>query len=128
MAPAVDLNSLHAKIGELTLENDFFERRAQQVRPAERKAMIDRSRDPPIAKQAKTLTISRWSVYYPPWPASAADLAIMRRMDKLHLDFPFAGSRMLRDLLNAAGVEVDRLHVATLMKRMGEAGQRLQQA
>ena len=81
--------------------------------------MIDRSHDLPIAKQAKALGISRGSVYYLPRPASAADLAIMRRMDELHLDFPFAGSRMLRDFLNANGVEVGRRHVATLMKRMG---------
>jgi putative transposase len=81
--------------------------------------MIDRSHALPIAKQAKALNISRGSVYYLPRPASAADLAIMRRMDELHLDFPFAGSRMLRDLLNADGVEIGRRHVATLMKRMG---------
>jgi putative transposase len=48
----------------------------------------------------------------------AADLAIMRRMDQLHLVFPFAGSRMLRDLLNAESVAIGRQHVATLMKRM----------
>ncbi len=81
--------------------------------------MIDGSHALPIAKQAKALNISRGSVYYPPRPASAADLAIMRRMDELHLDFPFAGSRILRDLLNADGVEVGRRHIATLMKRMG---------
>jgi putative transposase len=50
---------------------------------------------------------------------SVGDLAIMRRTDELHLKFPFAGSRMLRDLLNAEGVEIGRQHVATLMKRMG---------
>ena len=43
----------------------------------------------------------------------------MRRIDELHLEYPFAGSRMLRDFLNRAGVEVGRRHVATLMKRMG---------
>jgi len=81
--------------------------------------MIDRSHALPIAKQAKALGISRGSVYYLPRPVSATDLGIMRRMDELHLDFPFAGSRMLRDLLNTDGVEIGRLHVATLMKRMG---------
>ncbi len=80
--------------------------------------MIDRSHALPIARQAKALNISRGSVYYLPRPTSAADLAIMRRIDELHLDFPFAGSRMLRDLLTAEGIEVGRLHVATLMKRM----------
>jgi putative transposase len=81
--------------------------------------MIDRSHDLPLARQAEALGISRGSVYYAPQPVSAADLAVMRRMDELHLAFPFAGSRMLRDLLIAEGFRVGRLHVATLMKRMG---------
>jgi putative transposase len=81
--------------------------------------MIDRSHALPITKQAKALGISRGSVYYRPRRVLAADLAIMRRMDELHLDFPFAGSRMLRDLLNQEGIGIGRRHVATLMKRMG---------
>ena len=81
--------------------------------------MIDRNHDLPIIKQAKVLGISRGSVYHLPRAVPAADLAVMRRMDELHLDFPFAGSRMLRDLLKAEGVEIGRCHVATLMKRMG---------
>ena len=81
--------------------------------------MIDREHALPIARQASLLGISRGSVYYLPRPVSAADLAVMRRMDELHLEFPFAGSRMLRDLLNKEGVEIGRCHVATLMKRMG---------
>jgi putative transposase len=56
--------------------------------------MIDRAHDLPITKQAAALTISRGSVYYLPWPVSAADLALMRRIDELHLEFPFAGSRL----------------------------------
>ncbi len=81
--------------------------------------MIDRSHTLSLARQAEELGISRSSLYYDPQPVSAADLAIMRRMDELHLEFPFAGSRMLRDLLVAEGFTVGRLHVATLMKRMG---------
>ena len=81
--------------------------------------MINREHELPIASQAKALSISRGSVYYLPRPVSAADLAIMRRIDELHLDLPFAGSRMLRDLLNADGIKVGRRHVATLMNRMG---------
>jgi putative transposase len=81
--------------------------------------MIDRSHDLPITKQAKVLNVSRGSVYYLPRAPSTADLALMRRMDELHLDFPFAGSRMLRDLLTAEGFRTGRRHVATLMKRMG---------
>ena len=81
--------------------------------------MIDRDHDLAIAKQAEALNISRGSVYYLPRPVSAADLALMRRIDELHLDYPFAGSRMLRDLLRGEGVAVGRQRVATMMKRMG---------
>jgi putative transposase len=81
--------------------------------------MIDRSHALPLTRQAEALGISRGSLYYAPRSVSAADLAVMRRMDELHLDFPFAGSRMLRDLLMAEGFAIGRLHVATLMKRMG---------
>src|SRR3954464_1534867 len=81
----------------------FFVRCAQQSRPAERKAMIDRTHDLSIAKQAEALGISRGRVYDLPRPVPAADLAIMRRVDELHLEFPFAGSRMLRDLLSQEG-------------------------
>ena len=119
MQPTVDVKSLHAKIGALTLENDFLEGAARQSRPVERKAMIDRAHDLPITKQAAALNISRGSVYYLPRPVSAADLALMRRIDELHLEFPFAGSRLLRDLLAAEGSKIGRRHVTTLMKRMG---------
>ena len=81
--------------------------------------MIDRGHGLSVARQAKALGISRGSVYYLPRPASEADLSLMRRIDELHLDYPFAGSRMLRGLLRAEGHEVGRLHVATLMKKMG---------
>jgi putative transposase len=81
--------------------------------------MIIREHDLPISRQAKALNISRGSVYYLPRPVSAADLALMRRLDRLHLEFPFAGSRMLRGLLAAEGCKIGRRHVKTLMKRMG---------
>jgi putative transposase len=81
--------------------------------------MIDRMHDLPITKQAEALRISRGSVYYLPRPVPQADLALMRRLDQLHLEFPFAGSRMLRGLLAAEGSKVGRRHVKTLMKRMG---------
>jgi putative transposase len=81
--------------------------------------MIDRNHDLPVQRQARLLRLSRSSVYYLPRPVSASDLAIMRRIDELHLDFPFAGSRMLRDFLRAEGVEIGRDRVITLMRRMG---------
>ena len=81
--------------------------------------MIDRDHDLPVVRQARVLNISRSSVYYLPRPVSPGDLALMRRIDELHLDYPFAGARMLRDLLGREGLGVGRLRVSTLMKRMG---------
>ena len=81
--------------------------------------MIDRSHDLPLTRQAEVLHLSRGNLYYLPRPVSAVDLAIMDRIDKLHLEFPFAGSRMLRDFLHDDGVKVGRDHVITLMRRMG---------
>src|ERR1700730_14556603 len=99
--------------------DQFFRRRAHQGGIAERKAMIDRGHDLPITKQAEVLHISRGSIYYLPRPGPEADLAIMRHLDRLHLEFPFAGSRMLRGLLVAEGCKIGRRHVKTLMQRMG---------
>jgi putative transposase len=81
--------------------------------------MIDRTHDLPLTRQAEVLGVSRSSLYYRPRPVSAADLAIMRRLDELHLNHPFAGSRMLRDLLRAEGIAIGRDRVITLMRRMG---------
>lgn len=81
--------------------------------------MINRDHDLPVTRQSKALDISRSSVYYKPRPVSDADLKLMRRMDELHLLFPFAGSRMLQGLLCGEGFAVGRKHVRTLMKRMG---------
>jgi putative transposase len=81
--------------------------------------MIDRTHKLPITRQAELLNVSRGSVYYLPKPLSEADLKLMRRIDELHLEHPFAGSRMLRDLLRQEGTPVGRKHVATLMRKMG---------
>jgi len=81
--------------------------------------MIDRKHELPLTRQAKLLKLSRSGLYYRPRPVSPADLAVMRRIDELHLAYPFAGSRMLRDLLRAEGVEIGRQRVARMMKRMG---------
>jgi putative transposase len=83
--------------------------------------MIDREHELPLTRQAEILRLSRGSLYYHPCPVSAADLAIMRRIDALHLDYPFAGSRMLRDLLRGEGIAIGRERVASMMRRMGIA-------
>ena len=68
--------------------------------------MIDPGHDLPIKQQAEVLGISRSTVYYEPRPISDEDLRLMRRLDELHLNYPFAGSRMLRGLLWQQGLEV----------------------
>lgn len=80
--------------------------------------MIDRSHELSVTRQARLLGLSRASVYYAPSPVPDADLAIMRRIDELHLELPFAGSRMLRDLLRLEDIAIGRDHVRTLMRRM----------
>jgi putative transposase len=81
--------------------------------------MIDRGHDLALATQADLLGVARSTLYRQPRPVPAADLAVMRRIDELHLDYPFAGSRMMRDMLVNEGVVIGRTHVRTLMRRMG---------
>ena len=81
--------------------------------------MIDRTHELAVSRQATLLGLSRASVYYTPRAAAAIDLALMKRLDALHLELPFAGSRMLRDLLRGEGETIGRDHVRTLMRRMG---------
>ena len=81
--------------------------------------MIDRNEELSVTRQAQLLGISRGSVYYLPRPVSEADLALMRRIDELHLEHPFMGARMLRDQLHREGIKVGRRHIGTLMQRMG---------
>ena len=81
--------------------------------------MIDRGHELSVSKQAEVVGIARSTVYYLPRPVPAADLELMRQIDKLHLEFPFAGARMLRRLLAANGSQVGRRHVKTLMQKMG---------
>lgn len=81
--------------------------------------MIDRDHELSVSKQAGLVGIARSTVYYLPRPVPAADLELMRRIDRLHMEFPFAGARMLRRLLAADGSKVGRRHVKTLTLRMG---------
>ena len=81
--------------------------------------MIDHSHGLPITRQAGLLGMSRGSVYYLPRPVSAADLALMRKLDELHLEHPFMGARMLRDQLARQGIHAGRRHIRTLMLKMG---------
>jgi putative transposase len=80
--------------------------------------MIKRGHELALARQAAALGISRGSLYYAPRPVSPADLTVMRRIDELHLEYPFAGSRMLRDPLRGEGVAIGRDRITTMMRRM----------
>jgi putative transposase len=81
--------------------------------------MIDREHKLALTRQAALLDLSRSSLYYEAAPVPACELAMMRRIDELHLNYPFAGSRMLRDLLRGEGVLIGRELVVTMMRRMG---------
>lgn len=81
--------------------------------------MIDRDHTLSLVRQCELLNLSRSSQYYQPVPVSAADLALMRAVDELHLKYPFYGSRRLTGELRDQGFEVGRRHVRTLMERMG---------
>ena len=81
--------------------------------------MIDRTHDLPVIRQCQILRLARSTAYYAPQPTSPEDLALMRRIDELHLEHPFAGSRMLRDMLRLEGHKIGRKHVSALMKKMG---------
>jgi putative transposase len=81
--------------------------------------MIDPKHAVSITRQSELLGISRAAVYYAPRPICEGDLALMRRIDELHLECPYAGARTLRDLLRQEGIAVGRKHVGTLMRRMG---------
>jgi putative transposase len=81
--------------------------------------MIDATHKLPVTRQAQLLALARSTVYYRAAGTSQADLVLMRRIDQLHLDYPFAGARMLRDLLRREGQPVGRKHIATLMRKMG---------
>ncbi|MBW2636689.1 MAG: DDE-type integrase/transposase/recombinase, partial [Deltaproteobacteria bacterium] len=97
----------------------FFRKCAHQGGVAERKAIIDRNHALSIKRQTELVGISRGSVYYRPKGFNADDLALMHRIDELHLEHPFMGARMLCDQLTRCGFTVGRKHVGTLMKRMG---------
>lgn len=81
--------------------------------------MIDRTHELPVTRQCQILELARSTAYYEPVPISPEDLALMRRIDELHLEHPFAGSRMLRDMLKREGHPIGRKHVRTLMDKMG---------
>ncbi len=81
--------------------------------------MIKREKSVPITRQCELLELSRSSVYYSPVPVSAKDLELMRQIDEIHLQYPFYGSRKIRNELWQRGYDIGRDKVRRLMRRMG---------
>jgi putative transposase len=81
--------------------------------------MIDRTHPLPVRRQCQLLKLARSTAYYQPTPVSETVFALIRRIDERHLPYPFAGARMLRNLLRQEGHAIGRRHVATLVRRMG---------
>jgi putative transposase len=81
--------------------------------------MIDQGAELSVTRQCELLDLNRSGVYYTPRPIPAEGLRLMRRIDELHLQYPFYGARRLAKQLEREGFEVGRLHVTSLMRRMG---------
>ena len=79
--------------------------------------MIDRAHDLPLTQQARLLDLSRSSLYYRERPVSEHDVMLMNLIDRLHTEWPFAGARMLRDMLRADGHDVGRRHMTIELPR-----------
>jgi putative transposase len=80
--------------------------------------MIDRTHELPVKQQCKILQLASSTAYYQPQPISSEDLALMRRIDELHMEMPYAGARMLSRMLKREGQPIGRKRVSTLMQRM----------
>jgi transposase-like protein len=116
-----DIHDLQAKVGQLTMERDFFSTCARSLSRKERKMKIDKSDRLPIVHQCKLLDISRSTAYYKPLTREIdPDLSVMKEIDKLHLQFPFMGSRRLKNELRDLGFyRINRKKVQRLMLKMG---------
>ncbi|WAK04325.1 IS3 family transposase (plasmid) [Methylobacter sp. YRD-M1] len=115
------IKDLHAKIGQLTVENDFLAKGARSLDRAQRKENIDPQAELSVTQQCKLLALSRSSVYYRPVEVSDEDLRLMKAIDAIHLEQPFRGSRRIRDeLLDQKVVAyINRKKVQRLMRQMG---------
>jgi putative transposase len=118
-ASAPNAKELHAKIGQLTMDYDFFTRGARAHSRTGRKEMIKREHALPLSQQCLLLNIPRSSLYYKAIGGSARDPELMRLIDEIHLKWPFYSSRRIRDELKYLGHDVGRGHVGTLMRKMG---------
>ncbi|WP_258769976.1 IS3 family transposase [Bradyrhizobium arachidis] len=117
-----EIEKLHAKIGQLTVDRDFLARKVRKMSVPDCRGMPDRADMAlSIRRQCMLLGIARSGVYRPPRPANDNDLALMRRIDELFTAWPFLGSRRMTAMLKAEGLQVNRKRVQRLMRKMGIA-------
>ncbi|WP_436662333.1 IS3 family transposase [Acinetobacter sp. P1(2025)] len=116
--PEIDLKALHAKIGHQALQIGFFRRCTQKNRATERQKMIDKTHQLSVRQQSQLIQINRSTLYYKPKEISSTDLSLMRLIDEIHIDYPFMGSRMIRDMLQRQGHQIGRRKVRRLMRLM----------
>ncbi|ENM3782393.1 IS3-like element ISVpa4 family transposase [Vibrio paracholerae] len=114
-----EVDKLHAKIGQLTMENGFFGESARSLDRAQRKCSLDKSTKLPIKRQCELLNIARSTAYYQPIGLSAEEITLRRMIDEIHLQYPFMGSRRIRTELAKNGHSVNRKRVVRLMRDMG---------
>ncbi|EKF9234778.1 IS3 family transposase [Vibrio cholerae] len=114
-----DVDKLHAKIGQLTMENGFFGQSARSLDRAQRKSSLVKSTPLPIKRQCELLNIARSTAYYQPIGLSAEESTLRRMIDEIHLQYPFMGSRRIRTELAKKGHSVNRKRVVRLMRDMG---------
>ena len=110
---------LHAKIGELSMEKDFFIKGARSRPIAERRAMIARTHALPVIRQCKLVELSRSTACYRPLTESEENLALMKEIGRLYMERPTSGSRTIKSMLEAQGRKIARSRVVRLMRLMG---------
>ena len=107
------------KIGELTMERRIFITRARSIAMTPRRELVEPNAPLSMRWQCELLGVNRSRLYYEPVEPDGEQLALMRRMDELHLKHPFFGSRMMTQTLKAEGSAVNRKRVQRLMRLMG---------
>ncbi|EIW7482894.1 TPA: IS3 family transposase [Vibrio parahaemolyticus] len=114
-----EVDKLHAKIGQLTMENGFFGQSARSLDRAQRKLSLVKSTPLPIKRQCELLNIARSTAYYQPIGLSVEEIELRRIIDEIHLQYPFMGSRRVRTELAKKGHNVNRKRVIRIMRDMG---------
>ncbi|NAZ72105.1 IS3 family transposase, partial [Vibrio toranzoniae] len=115
---SADVDKLHAKIGQLTMENGFFGQSARSLDRAQRKISLDKLTQLPIKRQCELLNIARSTAYYQPVGPSTEEIELRRIIDEIHLKYPFMGSRRIRNELIKEGLYVNRKRIVRIMRDM----------